>query len=49
MIRFLADRTFQLRYDEDVREDSGARQRIKVVPVGAACGSALPPPEVSKK
>jgi hypothetical protein len=34
-------------FDEEIKEDSGARQRIKVLPSSAVCGIALPPPEVT--
>jgi hypothetical protein len=34
-------------FDDEIKEDSGARQRIKVVPSSAVCGIALPPPEVT--
>ena len=33
-------------FDDEIKEDSGSRQRIKIVPSSAICGIALPPPEV---
>jgi hypothetical protein len=34
-------------FDDEIKEDGGARQRIKIVPSSAVCGVALPPPEVT--
>jgi hypothetical protein len=34
-------------FDDEIKEDSGARQRIKIVPSSAVCGIAVPPPEVT--
>merc|ERR1719281_1496144 len=36
-----------LPFDDEIKEDSGSRQRIKIVPSSAICGIALPPPEVT--